>query len=64
MKLRHLELHRFTAFETAKFEFTPGVNVLIGENGTGKSHVLKLIYVTLFLRGSCSTTYGAEPSEP
>lgn len=45
MKLRQLELHRFTAFETAHFEFTPGVNVLIGENGTGKSHVLKLIYV-------------------
>jgi AAA ATPase domain len=45
VKLRHLELQRFTAFETARFEFTPGVNVLIGENGTGKSHVLKLIYV-------------------
>jgi energy-coupling factor transporter ATP-binding protein EcfA2 len=45
VKLRHLELHRFTAFETAKFEFIPGVNVLIGENGTGKSHLLKLIYV-------------------
>jgi predicted ATPase len=45
VKLRHLEIHRFTAFETAKFEFTDGVNVLIGENGTGKSHLLKLIYV-------------------
>lgn len=44
MKLRHLELHRFTAFEAAHFEFTSGVNVLIGENGTGKSHVLMLIY--------------------
>jgi ABC-type polar amino acid transport system ATPase subunit len=45
VKLRRLELHRFTAFEAAQFEFTSGVNVLIGENGTGKSHVLKLIYV-------------------
>ncbi|HET7506497.1 MAG TPA: AAA family ATPase, partial [Kofleriaceae bacterium] len=45
MKLRHLELKRFTAFEAAEFEFASGVNVLIGENGTGKSHILKLIYV-------------------
>lgn len=44
MKLRRLELDRFTAFEQAIFEFAPGVNVIIGENGTGKSHVLKLIY--------------------
>lgn len=44
MKLKRLELHRFTAFEHAVFELAPGVNVLIGENGTGKSHVLKLVY--------------------
>lgn len=44
MKLVRLELERFTAFESAVFEFSSGVNVLIGENGTGKSHVLKLIY--------------------
>lgn len=44
MKLTRLELEQFTAFEHAVFDFAPGVNVLIGENGTGKSHVLKLIY--------------------
>lgn len=44
MKLTRLELEHFTAFEHAVFDFAPGVNVLIGENGTGKSHVLKLIY--------------------
>lgn len=44
MKLTRLELHRFSAFEDALFEFAPGVNVLIGENGSGKSHVLKLVY--------------------
>lgn len=45
VKLRHLELRRFTSFEEATFKFSPGVNVVIGENGTGKSHLLKLIYV-------------------
>ena len=44
MKLVRLELERFTAFESATFEFASGVNVLIGENGTGKSHLLKVIY--------------------
>jgi ABC-type lipoprotein export system ATPase subunit len=44
VKLTRLELHRLTAFEDAVFDFASGVNVLIGENGTGKSHVLKLIY--------------------
>jgi ABC-type hemin transport system ATPase subunit len=44
VKLVRLELERFTAFEKATFEFASGVNVIIGENGTGKSHVLRLIY--------------------
>jgi energy-coupling factor transporter ATP-binding protein EcfA2 len=44
VKLKRLELNRFTAFEEASFDFESGVNVLIGENGSGKSHVLKLIY--------------------
>ena len=40
-----LQIRQFTAFEDAVFDFEPGVNVLIGVNGTGKSHVLKLLYV-------------------
>ena len=42
--LRSLRLHNFTAFADATFEFVPGINVLTGENGTGKTHVLKLLY--------------------
>lgn len=44
MQLTRLTLKNFTVFQDAVFEFAPGVNVQIGENGTGKSHVLKLIY--------------------
>ncbi|MBI5542633.1 MAG: AAA family ATPase, partial [Deltaproteobacteria bacterium] len=44
MKLTRLELQRFTVFEDAVLEFGRGVNVLTGENGSGKSHVLKLVY--------------------
>ncbi|NJK31221.1 MAG: AAA family ATPase [Deltaproteobacteria bacterium] len=45
MKIRRLTLEKFTSFQDAEFEFTAGVNVLIGENGTGKTHILKLLYV-------------------
>lgn len=44
MKIVRLTVHQFTVFEHAVFELGSGVNVLIGENGTGKSHVLKLLY--------------------
>ena len=39
-----LRLRNFTAFKEAEFEFVPGINVLVGENGTGKTHLLKAIY--------------------
>lgn len=34
----------FTAFSDLQLQFSPGVNILIGENGTGKTHVMKAIY--------------------
>lgn len=47
MKIKEFSIKNFTAFDDAKFEFSPGLNVIIGENGTGKSHVLKLMYSVL-----------------
>ena len=41
---RSLRLQNFTAFADATFEFVPGVNALVGENGTGKTHALKALY--------------------
>lgn len=42
--LKRLHIQNFTAFADADFEFGPGLNVIVGTNGTGKSHVLKLGY--------------------
>lgn len=39
-----LTLENFTVFNNATLEFLPGINVLVGENGTGKTHVLKCLY--------------------
>ena len=43
--LKRLLVKNFTVFAEADFEFGPGLNVVVGTNGTGKSHVLKLGYV-------------------
>lgn len=45
--LNTLELQNFTVFKEARLEFSPGLNVIIGENGTGKSHLLKAAYAML-----------------
>lgn len=39
-----LEVSGFTAFEHLELKFGPGINVFIGKNGTGKTHLLKLLY--------------------
>ena len=35
---------KFTAFEKLEINCSPGINVFIGANGTGKTHILKCIY--------------------
>ncbi len=42
--LKKIVLNRFTAFESATLEFSRGVNVFVGANATGKTHVMKLAY--------------------
>jgi len=44
--IERLELENFTAFDKLDMKFSPGINIIIGENGTGKTHVLKLLYAT------------------
>jgi hypothetical protein len=42
--LKKLTLENFTVFEQAELDFAPGINIIIGENASGKSHLLKLAY--------------------
>ena len=44
MVLTRAKLERFTAFDSLDIAFSPGVNVFVGENGTGKTHLMKVCY--------------------
>ena len=43
-----LRLVNFTAFADASFAFSPTVNIFVGENGTGKTHLMKVLYVVQY----------------
>lgn len=45
MSIKKVEIENFTAFDDVSVDFSKGVNVILGENGTGKTHLLKLNYV-------------------
>jgi len=42
--LKSLSLSNFTVFPSAELSFGDHLNVLVGENGTGKTHILKTAY--------------------
>lgn len=44
MIISNCKVDNFTVFDNASIEFCTGVNVIIGANGTGKSHLLKVLY--------------------
>ncbi len=52
--LRKITFRRFTAFENLALKFSPGVNIFVGENGTGKTHILKAAYA------ACEVTKSAK----
>lgn len=45
--LQSLQLKQFTVFGKAQFDFADGLNIIVGENGLGKTHVLKAGYCLL-----------------
>lgn len=44
MTLTRVQLKNFTAFAELDMELSPGINVLVGANGTGKTHLMKVCY--------------------
>ncbi len=44
MAIDKIIVEYFTCFDNLEVEFSKGINIFIGENGTGKTHLLKLLY--------------------
>ena len=44
MPIKSAHLQNFTVFEDLHIQFSKGINVVIGTNGTGKTHLLKMMY--------------------
>ena len=43
-KITRIRLEHFTGFDTLDLRPSPGINVLVGANGTGKTHLMKVAY--------------------
>jgi len=50
MAISKIEVKNFTVFDEIAIDFTKGINIFIGENGTGKTHLLKLLYSAYLVR--------------
>lgn len=44
MLLTRIKAEKFAVFEDIEIPFGKGLNVLVGENGIGKAHIMKLAY--------------------
>lgn len=42
--IKSIKFSNFTVFRDLELKFSQGINIFIGENGTGKTHVLKALY--------------------
>lgn len=47
MQLRHLRLFNFRGYEDTSFEFSPGINHIVGPNAVGKTSILEAIHLLM-----------------
>ncbi len=56
--IKILKLYNFRNYEREKIEFNPGINVVIGKNGRGKTNLLEALY--FLLQGTSMRTSDAK----
>jgi predicted ATPase len=62
-KVQKLNLEQFTAFDQrTELEFSPGINVFIGANSTGKTHAMKAIYTMLKICEKAARDFDGKPN--
>ncbi len=58
--LKRLHLKNLTVFLDADLQFADGLNLVVGENGTGKTHFLKAAYAAIHVCASGQKNGGSE----
>lgn len=51
MSFQSITLHNFRSYEESSFEFSDGVNIVIGPNAVGKTNLLEAVYFSSLGRG-------------
>jgi predicted ATP-binding protein involved in virulence len=57
--LKKLNIKNFTVFTDVQIEFSKGLNIVIGDNATGKSFMLKLGYSVMYVLSRQNSTLNA-----
>ena len=45
MKIEHIKLTNFRNYDELELDFNPNINIIVGNNGQGKTNILESIYV-------------------
>lgn len=61
--IQSLELENFSVFKSLSIRFSPKINVIVGVNGTGKTHLLKAAYALSLWRSKELTSYKLSKAE-
>jgi ABC-type branched-subunit amino acid transport system ATPase component len=65
VKLTKICCNKFTAFDDLSLDLSPGIDVFVGTNGTGKTHLMKLGYAACDItKSKVSFAEKTEPSFP
>ncbi len=57
MRIEHLKLTNFRNYSSLELDFNNNVNIIIGDNGKGKTNILESIYVLSLTK---TNRYGVE----
>ncbi|MCY4541858.1 MAG: AAA family ATPase [Rhodobacteraceae bacterium] len=61
--LESIEIRGFTVFKKASLNFAKGLNVNVGENATGKTHLLKLPYAVMAMSAEEGRKHNNAPTK-
>lgn len=53
--LTEIKINKITAFDSLDIKLSKGINIFIGANGTGKTHLMKLLYGSMLMADSSAS---------